>query len=657
MTSADASLAGTEWHCCGDGADESDVRGCRGVRVPGFERCLVHLDTDDRQTYFAGLTSGGDVDHRGTHFSESLLDELVAAVTVSSGRAVFRKALFDEAVFDGDVDLSEAIFHGEAAFRRARFKGKALFTRADFRDISSFRKGVFEGSAHFGSVEFAKPARFGEVKFHGHAGFNGAKFGNVARFDSAVFVEVATFTRASFIHNARFDSAEFLSPPRFNDVTFGGEVDFSQVKCNRRITFNGAQFVKEARFRSGEFLSLADFSSASFQGDANFEGARFSGSVHFVKSSFEKLAHFGPVVAGHKIDFSFAVFQSPITFEISSLELVCRRTRFDATVTCRLRYSTVDLAGAVLGDPVSISAGHTAFERSSGGVMVEGFPAGQSEQVSIASLRGVDASHLVLTDVDLTNCRFSGAFNLDKLRIEGRSKFASTPRGIRLRSKVVPFWWTRRNTLAEEHYWRSNSGVDSQGWMRDLSSSGAERPVSSDDLATIYRDLRKSLEDSKDEPGAADFYYGEMEARRKNKGKGSPSERVLLSAYWAISGYGLRAARAFAWLAAMMVAAVVAMMLWGLPGNPPRQVTSGSYAGGDISLSTSLEKPVLKKTTERTTWRRLEQSSRIVANSVAFRSSEQRLTSIGVMVEFICRILGPLLLALSILAIRGRVKR
>ena len=33
-------------------------------------------------------------------------------------------------------------------------------------------------------------------------------------------------------------------------------------------------------------------------------------------------------------------------------------------------------------------------------------------------------------------------------------------------------------------------------------------------IAGLYRALRKGHEDAKDEPGAADFYYGEMEMRR-----------------------------------------------------------------------------------------------------------------------------------------------
>jgi hypothetical protein len=38
--------------------------------------------------------------------------------------------------------------------------------------------------------------------------------------------------------------------------------------------------------------------------------------------------------------------------------------------------------------------------------------------------------------------------------------------------------------------------------------------VESAQLAGLYRALRKAREDAKDEPGAVDFYYGEMEMRR-----------------------------------------------------------------------------------------------------------------------------------------------
>jgi hypothetical protein len=73
-----------------------------------------------------------------------------------------------------------------------------------------------------------------------------------------------------------------------------------------------------------------------------------------------------------------------------------------------------------------------------------------------------------------------------------------------------------------------------------------------DRLAELYRALRKAQEDSKNEPGAADFYYGEMEMRRLDRL--TPwAERVILWLYWLVSGYGLRGLRALAWLVTAVV--------------------------------------------------------------------------------------------------------
>src|SRR5512132_3081652 len=61
-------------------------------------------------------------------------------------------------------------------------------------------------------------------------------------------------------------------------------------------------------------------------------------------------------------------------------------------------------------------------------------------------------------------------------------------------------------------------------------------------IAGLYRALRKDYEDSKNEPGAADFYYGEMEMRRLASAT-AWGERVILTLYWLVSGYGLRGMR------------------------------------------------------------------------------------------------------------------
>lgn len=144
-------------------------------------------------------------------------------------------------------------------------------------------------------------------------------------------------------------------------------------------------------------------------------------------------------------------------------------------------------------------------------------------------------------------------------------------------------------------------------------------------LAALYRQLRKAFEDGKDEPGAADFYMGEMEMRRLDNRPGRPrAERGLLTAYWALSGYGLRASRALAWLGLAMTATVLAVMLWGLPTSDPKPLTTGTQAapGQPVLLTTDNPAPVLTGPPHtRLTTERAEKATRIVLNSVVFRSS------------------------------------
>lgn len=173
------------------------------------------------------------------------------------------------------------------------------------------------------------------------------------------------------------------------------------------------------------------------------------------------------------------------------------------------------------------------------------------------------------------------------------------------------------------------------GWLSD-DESGV---LNARQIAGLYRALRKSREDTKDEPGAADFYYGEMEMRRRarasrdgNPGSAfrSPSrgraERGILTAYWLVSGYGLRAWRAIAWLAALTALLAFAFHTIGYT-QPPRPA---SY------------------------WTSLLYAFRA---TLSLTDSNVQLTAWGQLLQSLLRLTGPVLLGLALLALRGRVKR
>ncbi|GAA2768671.1 hypothetical protein GCM10010103_77140 [Streptomyces paradoxus] len=69
-------------------------------------------------------------------------------------------------------------------------------------------------------------------------------------------------------------------------------------------------------------------------------------------------------------------------------------------------------------------------------------------------------------------------------------------------------------------------------------------------------------------------------------------ERALLAAYWALSGYGLRATRALAWLGATMAVTIAVMVLWSLPASDPKLTITGRQAAvGQKVILTAAPRP------------------------------------------------------------------
>ena len=629
-------------------------------------------------------------------------------------------AWFDNAQFSGAARFGDAQFSGDAWFDNAQFSGAARFARTQFSGAARFSgdagfSGVqFSGDAEFPGVQFSGRARFGNAQFSGAANFTKAQFSGDALFDGAQFSGFAEFSGAQFSGDALFEAqfsgrarfrnvqfsgaaefsgAQFSGDAEFPGVQFSGRARFSNVQFSGFAEFSGAQFsgdagFNNARFDGGQFSGAAEFSGVQFSGDAEFPGVQFSGRARFGKAQFSGAANFtkaqfsddalfddvrfagvsvvGPLVCAGDVVLSGAVFGLPVTLEIAARRVVAERTRWESTATIRLRYATVDLSHAVLSAPVAVAAATAPFTVPFMGALGEQALTG-SGAVRVASVQGADAAHLVLTDTDLTDCLFSGAFHLDQLRLEGRTTFAPTPTGWH-RHRLWPARWTRRRTLAEEHHWRAHNAsqpalppgqsVSPRLWRPGAHHSDPARTPDPEDVAALYRQLRKAFEDGKNEPGAADFYYGECEMRRHDLTGTPRGERRLLWGYWLLSGYGLRASRAFGWLITAMSLTVLLLMGFGLPTHDPDPATVGTLHGHQISLHTTTPDPALRGSwSEHFTAARTEKATRVAINSVVFRSSGQNLTTAGTYIEMASRLLEPTLLALGALAIRGRIKR
>jgi len=475
------------------------------------------------------------------------------------------------------------------------------------------------GAGHFEQARFAESASFARAEFRGPASFQGARFEGAAGFGSVRFRHGAWFKGARFAGPAEFGGAHISDDAGFAETWFGGTAWFGGVRIEGRLWLERARFAGDAVFLRGVF------------------GADWV----------------GPVTCDATLSLAEAEFRSPLRLALAASRVDARAARCEGPVALSVRHAAIDLTGAVLLHPCRISTDLVSELRQPATAR-----AGAADPTaSVVSLRGVDAAMLTVADVDLRGCVFAGAHHLDQLGLEGNWRLAASPRGVRWH-RGVPRSWTRRLVLEEERQWRALPGRGAaarRGW-----GAAPDNPDTVPGLATlttVYRQLRKAREDALDQPGAADFYYGEMEMRRHSH-TWRRAERWLLQAYWLLAGYGLRASRALGWLACAMAGTVVLMMALGLPDAEPQQQVRRVQGGGSLRMVMDKAEPQLTlPARERFTGERFEKSLRVVLNSVLFRSSGQDLTLWGTYTEMVSRLTEPVLLGLAALAVRGRVKR
>ncbi|WAP59888.1 pentapeptide repeat-containing protein [Streptomyces sp. S465] len=467
---------------------------------------------------------------------------------------------------------------------------------------------------------------------------------------------VCDFTAARFTDDVLLSGARFGGDMVFGDARFEGLVDLDTVRFERGAWFHGARFLRQASFGGTRFGADAGFGDAVFHERAWFGAARFEGKVWFDRTHFHGdavflSAHFtatsmASVICSGTLSLADATFSRPLRLTAAARHIDASGARFEGPVTLRARYATIDLTGALLTHPCAVATDHAAPARPAEAALA----AEREITVAVVSVQATDAAMLLLADTNLSRCVFSGAHHLDQLRLEGRWDLGTVPSGVRWH-RGIPRWWSTRQVIVEEARWRAlprRPAAARLGWPAPPDDPGATPGLAT--LTTLYRQLRKAREDAKDEPGAADLYYGEMEMRRHSHRWHRP-ERWLLQAYWLLSGYGLRAARSLGWLVCAMAVTTVLMTGFGLPDTAARPYPSGSGLIG--KGHPELRRPF----GERFTADRVDKAVDVVLNSVVFRSSGTELTRAGGYLEKASRLGEPVLFGLTVLAVRGRVKR
>ena len=353
-------------------------------------------------------------------------------------------------------------------------------------------------------------------------------------FDSVTFRCDARFTGAHFLSErdwASFWNSQFHGTAFFDGVDSHGQFHFGQTWVRGDATFEGAHFRQKSTFDPTEIGRKANFREVIFDEVADFRGTHlgsppeFSGATFRSEFQLQGLCVFGTIDGGSE----------PWTAS-EDRSILLNNVQFERGVELVLRDGAeLKVENTLFGGPSTIRNEPRITDRKGRGV--------KAEQPAISSLRWSDVGNLLLSGVDLKDCLFDGAHNLDRLRMENRPPLRRPPPlAWRRRWRFVPvaFHWSQREILYEEDIWRAKNQSDR--WYDH--PHDAPPALDAKDVAAIYRSLRKGREDNKDAPGASDFYYGEMEMRRLDKSS-SRTDRLVLFLYWLLSGYALRASRAF----------------------------------------------------------------------------------------------------------------
>jgi hypothetical protein len=535
-------------------------RGCLGEAVAPGHPCIRHLDRSSRAAYLASVSAPHRLSLRGVEVSQILWEEI--------------------------------------------------------RRSPAFAEGAPRAPIDFAGAEINTGIRLEEVEFKHSVNFFGASIYGIIELRKCRFRQGL---------DARY--ARLKAPINFWQSTFDAEVNISYLESDQNVGFDGVTF--NGSLTGDGAAATIHLTSAIVSGNASFKhsrswlllnGATLNGLFDLTDADLIALH-------GEQLALTAASRFGPCSIK----HLYLARATLGARIHMDVTADTVDLSDAILKEGGSIVLDRAAVnlrQVSLGGPLRMSGKLPGTAMPAIIGLLNADAGKMSFARVDMSRCSLYGAHGLGTMDIESTVGFAR-----------CPWWASRRHYLADEWAWRAakpskwhrfrwkltgvrigneqekpKRGEESANWLPTLRAS---------QIAGTYRDLRRSLEGKSDMPGASDFYYGEMEMRRRDNDS-SFWDRVLVTLYWLLSGYGLRTTRS-------VIAYIILISLgtWGMQ--------FGGFEHGCYSISRA--------------------ALFSLRASLPGISTVEQLSRSGQTVEIVVRVFGALILALLVLSLRTRVMR
>ena len=426
-----------------------------------------------------------------------------------------------------------------------------------------------------------------------------------------VFPKGIQFPFSEF-HEADFAYSHFHEVADFRRRVFHGTTDFTGAEFHRQAQFEEAKFEGEVNFSAVQFAGKAWFNNSTFDGYLKLNSAYFLDEVWFA-GVFNVIA----VVVG-------SVFQRDAHF-----------------------HNTVFAAGSFIETQFK---GTTTFgyfkhmEQSPNQDIAKEAP-------NIIFFEGVDMKHLLFREANLANASFNLCYNLDQAKFYDCDWNTESGRRhvlydeLVLRGEVIP-WEEMAEREIRSHKSKSATNVANDR----VEGSQSKESLHEGKYAAVEetcRALKKHFEDRRNYLVAGDFHEGEMEMRRLAKG---PWRRNLLSVeavYWRLSRYGQRWLRPLGWLLGLLLLAAAVYAATGLRLSGNGHELRWNF-GQELSSELIFD------------WLYVYSHSLLYSISVTALMRGILATPthlLGLLVQTVEFILGPMLLFLIGVAIRRRLRR
>lgn len=311
-------------------------------------------------------------------------------------------------------------------------------------------------------------------------------------FDRIIFPDQYPIVK-TWDYPVLFNDCIFKGEASFDNAYFEKEVEFKNVTFEKVVYFSNTTFNEDVSFIDPKFKRAASFDNVNFEKEATFVRSLFMKEAFFLEATFGKIARFISNAFQADTDFSSAKFMDNACFKDDSFKenASFRSAKFEGEVIFEnIRFNGMaDMAANFRSKAIFRS-----FKNDKDDLMF-------SNSISVSFCQAVFMEpHLIeFAKVDFSSCDLRKAdlrtidFSLVTWKECGR--------------------YRRRKCL-----YRHPDATD-------------------EELEAVYRQIRQSYEDRKNYPEAGDFYYGEMELKRKKYWwrRYLPSLTYL---YWVCSGYG-----------------------------------------------------------------------------------------------------------------------